>query len=467
MMWRLVALIWLGFVGLTSVTLAAEPKPSVLEEYVRKTDPVYGWKVAKTIDGGLSTTLIVELTSQSWLTESQVDRTVWKHWLIVVKPKKVVTQTAFLMIGGGANDRPMPEGADPMITTIAQQTGSVVAELKMVPNQPLVFHGDGKPRKEDDLIAYGWDQFLKNNDSNWLARLPMVKSATSAMDCLQELGKQHSTPIAKFVVAGASKRGWTTWMTAAVDSRVEAIVPIVIDVLNVDASMRHHVAVYGFWATAIGNYYEHRIMQRITDPKLLELYRVDDPFAYRERLKLPKFIVNASGDQFFVPDSSQFYFDQLPGEKLLRYVPNGDHSLRGTDALDSILAFYQLILQKKSRPQMSWTFESDGSIRVRSEQSPKQVLLWQATNPAARDFRLQTIGPGYASTELKPLADGSFEGRIASPEKGWSAFFIECAYDVGSFAPLKQSTAVRVLPDRKPFADLDPAKAPYEPLIKK
>lgn len=457
----------IGLALLASLASAAEPMSTVLEEYVKKPDPVYGWKVVKTVEGGLSTTAIVELTSQSWLTESQVDRTVWKHWLVIVKPKKVVSKKAFLMIGGGSNERPMPEGADPMIATIAQQTGSVVAELKMVPNQPLVFHGDGKKRVEDDLIAYGWDQFLKNNDNNWLARLPMVKSAVSAMDCLQELGKQHETPIESFVVAGASKRGWTTWMTAAVDSRVEAIVPIVIDVLNVDASMRHHVAVYGFWATAIGNYYEHRIMQRITDPKLLELYRVDDPFSYRDRLKLPKFIVNASGDQFFVPDSSQFYFDQLQGEKLLRYVPNGDHSLRGTDALDSILAFYQLILSGKPRPSMKWSFETDGSIRVTSEQAPKQVLLWQATNPKSRDFRLMTIGPKYESSELTAQADGSYVGRITSPEAGWSAFFIECAYDIGEFAPLKQTTAVRVLPDRKPFTDLDPSKAPYEPLLKR
>jgi len=35
-------------------------------------------------------------------------------------------------------------------------------------------------------------------------------------------------------------------------------------------------------------------------------------------------------------------------------------------------------------------------------------------------------------------------------------------FDVGAPTPLKLSTAVRVLPDRLPFADLDPAQAPYE-----
>ena len=47
---------------------------------------------------------------------------------------------------------------------------------------------------------------------------------------------------------------------------------------------------------------------------------------------MPKFIMNASGDQFFLPDSSQFYFDDLTGDKYLRYVPNADHWLDDTDA---------------------------------------------------------------------------------------------------------------------------------------
>src|SRR5690606_36944625 len=102
-----------------------------------------------------------------------------------------------------------------------------------------------------------------------------------------------------FVVAGASKRGWTTWMTAAADERVKAIIPIVIDVLNVEPSMQHHAQVYGFWAQAIGDYYRHGIMQRWGDPKVREIYEIVDPYFHREKLTMPKFMVNAAGDQFF------------------------------------------------------------------------------------------------------------------------------------------------------------------------
>ena len=60
---------------------------------------------------------------------------------------------------------------------------------------------------------------------------------------------------------------------------------------------------------------------------------------------MPKLIINATGDQFFVPDPSRLYFDDLPGEKHLRYVPNADHSMRQTDVDESVLAFYRSIVE--------------------------------------------------------------------------------------------------------------------------
>jgi PhoPQ-activated pathogenicity-related protein len=381
------------------------------------------------------------------------------------RPVGPASTMAFLMIGGGANGGEAPQSADAAILKIAEATNSVVAELKMVPNQPLVLHGDGVPRKEDDFIAYTWDQFIKTSDETWPARLPMVKSAVRAMDCIQELlaGDQGGgVRIEKFVVSGGSKRGWTTWCTAAVDKRVAAAIPIVIDVVNVPACSRHHVAAYGFYAQAIGDYFRHSLTGKGEDPRTKLLYAIEDPYSYRDRLTMPKFVVNAAGDQYFPPDSSQFYFGDLVGEKSLRYVPNADHSLRDSDARESIIAFYQLVLAGKPRPRYSWTFESDGSIRVKTGDAPKAVTLWQATNPKARDFRLMTIGKAYNGLALTDEGGGIFVGKIAPPKEGWTAFFVELTYDVAQSFPLKLSTAVRILPDTLPFADLDPAKAPLE-----
>ena len=223
-----------------------------------------------------------------------------------------------------------------------------------------------------------------------------------------------------------------------------------IDAVNVKPPMEHHFEAYGFWAPSVGNYVQHRIMERMDHPRIGQLYRLVDPWYYRHRLVMPKFIVNGSGDQFFLPDSSQFYFDDLIGEKYLRYVPNTDHGLKGSDAIESITAFYSLIVTQKARPRFSWTEEDDGSIRVTTQDSPSKVLLWQATNPEARDFRIETLGPKYTSTFLQDQGSGMYAGRVNPPKKGWTAYYVELKYDLGPLA-LKLSTSVRVVPDILPY----------------
>lgn len=470
MNWR-----WCALLGVALLLFAAEAAPKLvtagetsLDRYLAEPDSTYEWKVVQAVPAKGATIFVIDLKSQTWRTEADVDRTVWQHWLTIIRPDKPAANTGFLFISGGANGKNPPATPDDKVVQIARATNTVVAELKMVPNQPLVFHKDGQKRTEDDLIGYTWDQFLKTGDDTWPARLPMVKSAHRAMDCIQEFLQSDqggNFKVDQFVVAGGSKRGWTTWLTGATDKRVVAIIPLVIDVLNVNVSMRHHFAAYGFWAPSVGDYVHHKIMQRMNDPRLVDLYKIEDPFSYRDRLTLPKFIVNASGDQFFLPDSSQFYFDELQGEKFLRYVPNADHSLRDSDALESIVAFYQLIITGQPRPEFSWTMEADGGIRVTAKTQPKEVKLWHATNPKARDFRMETLGKElakegkkpYLSEDLKPEADGSWVGRVAKPEKGFTAYFVELTFDIGFKVPLKMTTPVRVIPDVLPHADKDPA----------
>jgi len=456
------ACVTIAFLLAASLAIAAE---TALDRYVAKPDLTYSWKVVRTVPGNTLTQYVVDLKSQTWRSEKDVDRPVWQHWLAIAKPASPSSKLAYLRITGGANGGEVPSSAEAATLRLAETTNSVVAELKMVPNQPLVLHQDGVRRSEDDFIAYTWDQFIKTGDETWPARLPMVKSVVRAMDCVQELLASDvggRLAIEKFVVSGGSKRGWTTWCKAAVDKRVAAAIPIVIDVVNVPACSRHHVAAYGFYAQAIGDYVRHDIKGRIDHPRTKLLYEIEDPYSYRERLTMPKFVVNAAGDQYFPPDSSQFYFGDLPGEKYLRYVPNADHSLRDSDAQESIIAFYQTVLTGAPRPKYSWVFEKDGTIRVETADAPKAATLWQATNPQARDFRVISIGKAYQGQMLKDQGGGVFVGKIEPPEKGWTAFFVELTFDVGQSFPLKLSTAVRILPDTLPYADLDPSKAPLE-----
>src|SRR5262245_9222425 len=100
-----------------------------LDTYVAKPDPTFAWKVVRTIAGDGYTTFVVDLKSQAWLTEREVDRTVWQHWLVIVKPDVVKHDTALLWIGGGKNGSAIPDAANARTVNYALTTNTVVADL--------------------------------------------------------------------------------------------------------------------------------------------------------------------------------------------------------------------------------------------------------------------------------------------------------------------------------------------------
>ncbi len=435
-----------------------------LDDYIAAPDPNFTWSKVNTINGSGYKGHVLDMKSQTWRDEpNEVDRELWQHWVVVIKPTTVTGTRAMLWIGGGSNGGSPPTSVDSMLRTIATATNTVVVEVKMVPNQRIKFADEIDPdyiadgRKEDELIAYGWDKYLRTGDALWLPRLPMSNAAVLAMDATQEFlaDPNYINPpvtVSDFVVGGASKRGWTTWTTAAVDPRVVAIAPVVIDVLNVEVSMTHHYAAYGFWAPAVHDYEDMGIMGWFGTPEITAMFDVVDPYAYRSRYTMPKFLINSSGDDFFLPDSSQFYFDDLPGEKYLRYVPNTDHSLDGSDAGESLLAYYEAILNDTPRPEFSWSLVGDDAIHVQTVDTPSAVKLWQATNPDARDFRKNPVGmpysaPVWTSSTLSDQGGGLYVGQVAIPPAGWRAFFVELTYPSGGTEPFKFTTQVRVVPE--------------------
>lgn len=436
--------------------MSAEEK-TALDKYVAAPDSTYKYELVNKTMGKGYTTFVLKMTSQTWRSTGEVDRNVWWHWMILVKPDEVKSSKSLLYISGSNNNSSAPKDADGPIIQIATSTKSVVTELRMVPNQPLTFSDDKKPRTEDEMIAYTWDKYLKTGDDTWPARLPMTKAAVRAMDTVISFcggAEAGNTKIDGFVVAGGSKRGWTTWTTAAVDKRVVAIVPLVIDLLNVIPSFKHHLAAYGYYAPAVGDYETMGIMNQQDSPRYKELMKIVEPYEYRHRFTMPKFIINATGDQFFLPDSWQFYYNDLPGVKYLRYVPNAEHSLRGSDAWMTLLASYNAILTNAELPQFDWKIEKDGTIRVTTKTKPSEVKLWQASNPGARDFRLTSIGAKWKSSPLQEQGNGTYVAKVPLPKQGWTAYMVELTFPSGLLlAPYKFTTGVKVIPDVYPFAE--------------
>ena len=441
--------------------LAAAPGAArtALDRYVESPDPSYRYELAGTIPGDGYTAFVIDMTSQTWRAPGEVDRSVWRHWLTVIKPAEVKHKKAFLYITGGNNTSDPPKTPDENLVRMAAATGSVVAELRMVPSEPLKFADAKEPLTEDGIIAYTWDKFLRGGDEQWPLRLPMTKAAVRAMDTVVSYCAGSNLAIDGFVVSGASKRGWTAWSTAAVDRRVVAVVPMVIDLLNMVPSFRHHQAVYGYYAPSVADYEDAGILQWLDKPRFRALMEIEEPYEYRDRLAMPKYMVNATGDQFFLPDSWQFYVNHLPGTKYMRYVPNTDHSLRGSDMWLTVLAFYNAILNNAPLPQFTWQIEKDGAIRVRTTDAPSAVTLWQATNPGARDFRLSSIGKKWKGTPLEARSAGEYVARVPRPFRGFTAYVVELTFPSGvPGAPFKFTTGGKVVPDVEPFRDVVDAK---------
>ncbi len=424
---------------------------TALDKYVHQADPNYRYSVLGVVEGEGYKTFIIEMISQQWLTEKEVNLPLWEHFMTVTAPDEIVSDIGFLSITGGNKGSSVPELAPDSDIKRALESKTVVSTLYMVPNQPLVFVDDAdNSRSEDAVIAYTWDKFLRTAEEKWPLRLPMTKSAVRAMDTVTSLmaGEQGGNrEVDQFVVAGSSKRGWTTWTTAIVDHRVVAIMPVVIDLLNVEESFKHHFSVYGSYSPAVVDYVSSGNINWFGTPEFASLMDLVEPYEYRARLELPKYLLNSTGDEFFLPDSWQFYWDDLVGEKHVRYVPNSNHGMGGTDIMDSVDAWYHAVVHNISMPRYSWEVADDGSITVLSLDEPEQVLLWQAHNTEKRNFMQPVIGRAYTSTVLSEVEPGVYRAKLDAPDTGYIAYYIEMAYPSGIGVPLKFSSGVKVVPD--------------------
>ncbi|NEX21764.1 PhoPQ-activated pathogenicity [Thiorhodococcus mannitoliphagus] len=392
---------------------------TALDDYVAKVDPSYGYSHRETRHGWGYSVHVIEMTSQQWRSPAEVDQVLWTHEVLIAVPwifHSDNQNTAFLIVNGGHNDGSPGTNNDEVMGIMAEITGSVVAMISQIPNQPLQFADESEPREEDAILAYGMDKHLLTGDPEWLAQLPMTKAVVRALDTVQTFSATYPRAfpalprIDDAIVIGGSKRGWTTWLTAAVEarkgpaSRIKAILPGSIDLLNLADQFTHHWEAYGFYSPAVQDYAAFDLPCRSKTPAGRAMLEIIDPYAYRDRLTMPKLLVNSAGDQFFLPDSSQFYWWGLPGPKRLRYSLNTDHS-QGQDLVSIILptlSWLSDVLDDKASPQIDWTFAPDGSIRVWTDTPPQGVRLWQATNPKARDFRLETLGAAWTSSDLDP-----------------------------------------------------------------
>ncbi|WP_342220145.1 PhoPQ-activated protein PqaA family protein [Rickettsiella endosymbiont of Miltochrista miniata] len=385
---------------------------------------------------------------------------VWKHEIDIFVPKEnpKVDTAALYITGGYSNSKIIRDNSpDKIISQLIQH--NIVIVLKDNPNQYLTINN--KPLKEDEIIAFTWNRFIHNPKlSYYPLHIPMAIAAQQAMTLAQNILQQHHICINHFVVIGASKRGWATWMTALLDHRVIAMIPIVVDVLNLKKQIPHIYNVYAqHWPIALNDYNVQHIPEyanpnNIFYSNYLKLLQLEDPFSYftvapyqKKLAEMSKYIVNASGDDFFPPDSSQYYYAALSEKKLLFYLPNSGHYIEYSPSVSQLAstlsAFYKRIISHQALPVITWNRTEDG-LKIDYSEKPSKIILWSAENPITRDFRY-SCAIHYQPTDI--MVNGRVSKlKIQTSKQGWSASYVELDFPDG----LRVSTPIFISPNTYP-----------------
>ncbi|ATP56021.1 PhoPQ-activated pathogenicity-like protein PqaA type [Pedobacter ginsengisoli] len=430
----------------TTTSLTVITPTTALSHYLNNADNTFKWELKDSYDLDDVTVFTILLTSQKWREYT------WTHQLSIMVPKENKYDGALLFITGGSVDKEgLPnwsQKGDGLIKTfgeIARENRAVVAVLKQTPNQPLYNN-----LTEDALISYTLHNFKKDGDYSWPLLFPMVKSAKSAMDAVQEFSKQklHHT-INRFVVSGASKRGWTTWLTGAVDKRVTAIAPMVIDMLNMPVSMNYQIKVWKDYSIQIEDYVKLGLVQDLGTGSTNNLTTMIDPYAYRKSLTMPKMILMGTNDEYWPIDNIKNYYDSIPGQNLIHYIPNVGHGLGdGKEAMTTLSSFFGLTMSKSSYPVCTWkSSQSNKGVKVSIKTTADKLIdvtLWYADSPDL-DFR----NDKWESRKLDVKPKSEINAFETYPNSGYKAFYVDLKYKDSKGGQYVESTRVFMVNDKE------------------
>lgn len=433
-----------------------------MKDYIDSTKNEFSYEIEDVFYEDEWTGYHIRMTSGEWLDSKKVENVDWLHYVDIVIPKETQTDTGIMFIDSGVNDENYFR-LDSTSVSYALRTKSVIVNIHNIPAQPVNFlASDQESFYEDDLIAYAWNKFLeggaKQKDIEWLPRLPMTRAVVRSMDLAQEITLQKNVNVKDFVVSGASKRGWTAWTTAAVDDRVVAVVPMVIDMLNMVPSFENHYRSYGEFSPAVQSYVNYNIQDWMETDEFKTLMSYVEPYYFKEKFTMPKYLINAGSDEFFSTDSWRFYYDELPGDKLLRYVPNTNHSLNGRYLNDDLISYFYRIINDIDMPTLKWEL-NDNNLNVALDyEGNYNVSIWNAKNQNGRDFRLWQEGELWQKINIQKSNDNNYQVEIKDKSNGYEAIMMEFTIDPESEFPLIISTGPFVIPESYPFNKYEPLK---------
>ncbi|MDD4637273.1 MAG: PhoPQ-activated protein PqaA family protein [Bacteroidales bacterium] len=436
------------FLSLSWMAQGQITSKSALRSYVTNSDSSFKWELRDSILLDHVVAYQLKLTSQTWR------KIPWIHELTIFIPTNLNHKEALLFVTGGSvqDDSIRFIKKDiyvDYLSDIALKNKAVTAVLRQVPRQPLYNNLD-----EDALISYTFHQFQSDKDYTWPLLLPMTKSAVRSMDAIQQFTSSHTKKnVTKFVVSGASKRGWTTWLTAASgDKRVKAIAPMVIDILNMPVSVRYQQEMFGGYSIQIQDYVQLGLTETANRPDGKELLDMVDPYSYRKQLKMPKMLILATNDEYWTADAVKNYIGAIPGKNYISYVHNIGHSMGDKSiSFNTLNAFFAHTIKGGKYPRCDYKLkETDGKIKLEMHATAsllEDVVVWEGESDS-KDFR-QSV---FHQKSLGISGKKKFEVTVDYPSADkFKAFHVALKYKSPTGGSYYQSTRVFVSNAHKVF----------------
>jgi PhoPQ-activated pathogenicity-related protein len=383
----------LAFVAMTLTT-----PPNALKEFVNRPQSVFTWAPA----GG--TGLEFRMTSQVWQGRS------WHHDILLQHPKGGGSRSdvVFLIVTGDRVDRvDMPFGQ-----SLADASGLTVATLFDVPNQPLY------DLREDDLIAYTFQQYLQTEDPDWPLLFPMVNGVVRAMDVIQQETKGK---ISRFIITGESKRGWTTWLVGTLaDHRVIGIAPVAFDNLDFDKQLKHQFESWGKLSENLGSYTGTGLIEAMETPGGAKLRELVDPIFDISSVHVPVLSIRGANDPYWAADAAELYWPKVRPPKAFLVLPNEGHDFMSDKDYVKALADFPREIRHPHLLDVESAFEKE-AFRCKWDAPVESLQLWRADS-ATKDFS-NAVWRLEKETSLKKDARTATL-PVSKPQSGFSAYFV-------------------------------------------
>jgi PhoPQ-activated pathogenicity-related protein len=417
---------------------------SALQAYLQNGDSSFKWEVTDKLKGEGITFFKIGFTSQTW------QKIHWTHDLMIMVPDELKFNNALLFITGGSNKNGKPNShkfTDDLVQEFGRMSKvdkCIIAIIWQVPNQPLY-----DDLKEDALISRTLHNYQNDHDFNWPLLFPMTKSAVRAIDIVQAFSKKElHKNIKGFVISGASKRGWTTWLTGANDPRVIAIGPMVIDMLNMQVNIPYQKEVWGDYSIEIQDYVKLGLAQQFGSNQSNDLVKMINPYSYRQTLTMPKMLFMGTNDPYWPVDAVKNYIDDIPGDNHICYISNAGHDLGDKrKAFSTLRAFLGTTVSKGKMPKCDYTIsEQKGKITLTVHTTADKLVdaSLYSTTSSSQEFRDKK----WSSVALNAGKKSIVQVEMDYPESGFKAFYVELKYKAPFGEDFTQCTRMFVASDK-------------------